>query len=137
MNCERFLNYVDSLEPAETSMPAAMAEHAAACPSCADALATMRRSMALLRTPSTFARADIVSRVGALLPFVQAPRRTVAMRNWVLVGLLIMLGMVFLPLLSDFDALTAVYGSSFTLPVALVLGLVLSVYAVAFVFSNA
>lgn len=137
MNCERFLTYVDSLEPAETAVPKAMAEHACRCPSCAKALESARRSLSLLRAPCARAGTDLSKRVSALLPFAPAPRRSVPMRDWVLAGFLLISGMALLPLMADFKALKTVYGTGFTLPMAIVLGLVVSTYAVVFVFSHA
>lgn len=137
MNCREFLDSLDRLDTSGTAEPGtAMRAHADSCPSCAAAAASMRAALSLCRLPELALSLDLAPRVSALLPFLPAPRRVVSMRNWLGAGLVLVAGMVLLPLLSTFGALRNAYGPGFTLPLAIVLGLVITCYAVAFIFSH-
>ncbi|GAB1456400.1 hypothetical protein MASR2M48_17080 [Spirochaetota bacterium] len=58
------------------------------------------------------------------------------MRNWVLSGFIILVSIIIVPMLSDFRALRSVYGAGFTLPLALMFGVLVTLYAGIFVMSH-
>lgn len=134
MTCKRFLEQLDELD--NQRLPLDMVVHARNCPDCARELAMLGRAIASYRVPDEQANGELLSRVSALLPFVPAPRRVVSMRDWLLVGLLIVISMVMVPLLGDFRALRAAYGTGFTLPVFLTYGVAITLYAGLFIISH-
>ncbi len=138
MNCHDFLDALDRAEgsPYDGPRGAEALSHAEECPSCAAEAASVRAALSLLRLPELACSADLAPRLSALLPFLPAPRRIVSMRDWLAAGLLILAGMVILPLLSSFGILGSQYGTRFTLPLSLVLGLVVSTYGTVFIISH-
>lgn len=137
MTCERFLNYVDSLEKDDLRIPEALASHIEECQTCARAYNTMKKSLELLSMPFPRPSVDLLPAIMAVIPEMEAPRRAISFRSWILAGVFMMFGMLILPLLSDFTSLNTLYGDGFSLAVALVLGMVISVYGLIFVLSNA
>lgn len=134
MTCDRFKRLLDALEGAELSGD--MAEHADGCPECARAAAALKAALSLYRLPELASSVDLTPRVLALIPFIAAPRRIVSLRDWIVSGFVILGGMVLLPLMATFGALRDAYGTRFTLPLAIVLGLVITTYAGVFVSSH-
>ncbi|OHD16699.1 MAG: hypothetical protein A2Y38_03860 [Spirochaetes bacterium GWB1_59_5] len=134
MTCDRFLTQLDALD--NESLPIDMANHARSCRACANESAALRAAIGLYRLPDLAGSSDIAPRVAALLPFMPAPRRTVSMRDWIVTGFVIVSSMVLVPLLTEFRALKAVYGSGFTLPVFLALGSLVTLYSGLFVMSH-
>jgi len=134
MNCDRFINLLDGLE--NEALPVEMAIHARSCPACAREAAAMKAAVGLYRLPDIASSASIAPRVAALLPFMPQPRRTVSMRDWIITGFVIVSSIVLVPLLAEFRALRAVYGSGFTFPVSLALGFIVTLYAGMFVLSH-
>jgi len=134
MTCERFVAALDALD--NEPLPEDLEAHARTCQSCAREAAALRAALGLYRLADVAGSADLVPKVMALLPFVPAPRRVVAMRDWLVAGLVILGSIVLVPLLADFKALKAVYGAAFTLPVSLALGLIITLYAGLFVMSH-
>ena len=134
MTCERFLEQLDGLD--NQRLPIDMVVHARTCPDCERELETLGKALSCYRLPDATPMVDLVPRVSALLPYVPAPRRSVSMRDWLLVGLLIVISMVMVPMLGDFRALRAVYGTGFTLPVFLTYGVAITLYAGLFIMSH-
>lgn len=134
MKCRRFQDSM--LESEDGSLGAEAMAHLRACPSCAKVHALMGSAVALYRLPEARCSRDLAPRVAALLPFLPAPRRLVSMRDWVAVGLFLVSGMALLPLASSFGALRNQYGIGITLPLAIVLGLAITSYAVMFIASH-
>lgn len=134
MTCKRFLEQLDELD--NQRLPLDMVVHARTCPDCARELAMLGRAIASYRVSDEQATGELASRVSALLPFVPAPRRVVSMRDWLLVGLLIVISMVMAPLLGDFRALRAAYGTGFTFSVFLTYGVAITLYACLFIISH-
>jgi hypothetical protein len=134
MTCERFLEQLDGLD--NQGLPIDMVVHARTCPACSRELERLGRALSCYRLPDATPMVDLVPRVSALLPYVPAPRRSVSMRDWLLVGLLIVISMVMVPMLGDFRALRAVYGPGFTLPVFLTYGVAITLYAGLFIISH-
>jgi len=60
----------------------------------------------------------------------------ISLRNWVLVGLLILFSLIASPLGSDFEKMVRLLGSSLLLPVALTSGVVVSLYGALFIGSH-
>lgn len=134
MTCQRFLSMLDGLDNDE--MPRDMVIHARSCPACAAEEAALRAAIGLYRLPDLLSDANIVPKVTALLPFVPAPRRNVSMRDWLLVGFILMVSIVLVPLLAEFRALKALYGSGFSVTISLALGTIVTVYACMFILSH-
>jgi hypothetical protein len=134
MTCDRFLAALDGLDNGPLTID--MAAHVRSCRACASESAALRAAVGLYRIPDLAGSSDITPRLTALLPFMPAPRRTVSMRDWIITGFVIVSSMVLIPLLSEFRALKAVYGSGFTLPVFLALGSLITLYGGMFVMSH-
>ena len=123
MTCERFLELLDGLDNEE--MPATMAAHVRSCTACARRTATLQAAMTLYRLPDLAGSGNLAPRVLSMLPFVSAPRRSVSMRNWLGTGFVLLVSMVMVPMFSDF-----------MVPVSIVLGCLVTVYAGLFVMSH-
>lgn len=145
MTCERFKYLLDGLDerpidadgvPYEGGLPPALAEHARSCPACASEVAALKAALALYRLPDLASSVDLVPRISALIPFIPAPRRVVSMRDWLVGGLALAGSAVLIPLLAGFRELKGAYGSGFTFPLSLIIGLVLTMYAGLFVLSH-
>lgn len=134
MTCERFREQLDGLD--NQRLPIDMVVHARTCPDCARELETLSAALSCYRLPDATPSVDLVPRIAALLPYLPAPRRSVSMRDWLLVGLLIVISMVMVPMLGDFRALRAVYGNGFTVPVFLTYGVAITLYAGLFIMSH-
>lgn len=134
MTCDRYLELLDGLDNEET--PASMAAHIRSCPTCARHTNTLREAMTLYRLPDLAGSGNLAPRVLAMLPFVSTPRRSVSMRNWLGAGFFLLASMVTVPLLSEFRVLRAEFGVGFMLPVSLVLGCLVTLYAGLFVMSH-
>lgn len=134
MTCDRFLAALDGLDNEPLTLE--MAAHARSCHACASELSAMRAAIGLYRLPDLAGSSDITPRVTALLPFMTAPRRTVSMRDWLVTGFVIVSSMVLVPLLAEFRALKADYGSGFTLSVFVALGSLVTLYGGLFVMSH-
>ncbi len=134
MTCERFLEQLDGLD--NQGLPIDMVIHARTCPACSRELEMLGKAITCYRESDGTGMVDLVPRISALLPYVEAPRRSVSMRDWLLVGLLIVISMVMLPMLGDFRALRAVYGPDLTLPIFLTYGVAITLYAGLFTMSH-
>lgn len=134
MTCDRFLATLDGLDNEPWSVD--MAVHARSCRACAGESAALRAAIGLYRLSDLAGSSDITPRVAAMLPFMPAPRRTVSMRDWIVTGFVIVSSIVLVPLLAEFRALKAVYGSGVTLPVFLALGSLVTLYGGLFVMSH-
>jgi hypothetical protein len=134
MTCTQFDALMDALDC--PSLTPDMAAHAVSCPSCAAKAAGYAAALALYRLPELESGIDLAPRINALLPFLPAPRRIVSMRDWLAAGVLLIVSMVLVPLLAEFRLLSASYGSGYTVPLALVLGISVSVYAGLFIISH-
>jgi hypothetical protein len=125
---------LDGLDNEE--LPVDMAIHLRACPECARQTAALKAAVALYRLSGPAGSVDVSRRVAALLPFMEAPRRSISMRDWLAVGLVIFASVILVPLLAEFRELGAAYGTGFTLPVSLALGVIVTLYAGMFVMSH-
>lgn len=134
MTCAQYDELMDALE--SPALPPDMAAHAASCPSCAARSSAYFAALALYRLPELASAADLSPRISALLPFLPAPRRMVSMRDWLAAGLLLIVGVMLVPLLAEFRLLSASYGSGYTVPLALVLGMSVTIYAGLFIASH-
>jgi hypothetical protein len=134
MTCTQFDALMDSTDC--PPLPPDMAAHAASCQSCAAKAAAFSAALALYRLPELAGGGDLTPRINALLPFLPAPRRVVSMRDWLAAGVLLLISMVLVPLLAEFRLLSASYGSGYTVPLALVLGISVTIYAGLFIISH-
>ena len=134
MTCERFLELLDGLDNEE--MPASMAAHVRSCPACARRTSALQAAVTLYRLPDLAGSGNLAPRVLAMLPFVTAPRRSVSMRNWLGAGFVLLASMVMVPLLSEFRVLKGEFGVDFVVPVSIVLGCLVTLYAGLFVMSH-
>ena len=134
MTCQRFLTLLDGLD--NETMSIDMIAHARSCQICTHEYEILRGSLELYQLPDSAASADLVPGIMTKLQYLSPPRRTISMRNWVLSGLVILASIMVVPMLSDFRALRSVYGAGFTLPLALMFGVVVTLYAGVFVISH-
>lgn len=141
MNCEHFLSMLDKMDQLEgQNLPEDMLAHVESCPSCAKELAALKTALALYKLPDLLCSVNLAPSIMsmlAMLPIMEnSPKRLVSMRNWLLVGFIIIISTLFLPLLPDYRLLKDAYGAAFTLPLFLALGFILSIYTGVFVISH-
>lgn len=132
MTCKEFGARLEALEAPQ--LPTDMAAHASSCLSCAAEAASYLAALKLLRLPDLACSVDLAPRLEALLPFIAAPRRSVAMRDWLFVGLIIFASMIFVPLLAEYEVLSS--GSGYNLSFSIVLGIIMTLYASFFIASH-
>lgn len=136
MRCELFWERFDRLDAREEP-GSAMKRHLAACDSCRDRYALVERAIQLFSeegATESAAEAAIEERVMAAVRLSPRPRREFfTPRDWILVGLVIFLSVILMPFGHDAERLIGIFGLSFAIPLALVSGLVVSVYGVLFI----
>jgi hypothetical protein len=113
-----------------------MIAHARSCQVCAHEYEILRAALELYQLPDRVGSTDLVPGIMAQLQYLSPPRRAISMRNWVLSGFIILVSIIIVPMLSDFRALRSVYGAGFTLPLALMFGVLVTLYAGIFVMSH-
>lgn len=134
MNCTEFLDRLDASDGLSTDIELRL--HAAACPGCAKLADKLQAAMTAYRMPDLVSSVDLVPRIMDLIPFLPVPRRVVSMRNWLLVGFILLLSLGGLPLMGGYRALSRQYGTGFSLPLFLVMSGMLSLYVGLFALSH-
>ncbi|HET7839669.1 MAG TPA: hypothetical protein VFL04_07910 [Rectinemataceae bacterium] len=147
VRCEVFLERLDRLDTGQVLGPA-MRAHASSCPACAREAARLGLALEALATAEASAeRGDdplqsrrqrlMVERVMAEIGLMPLPRQDYfAARDWIIAGSVIALSIALIPFGKDFAELMRLFGTGFSLPLALVLGLVLSSYGTYFVATH-
>jgi hypothetical protein len=77
--------------------------------------------------------ASLEERVMAVVRLIPPPRRDVLVRDWLLACAIIMASMAIIPLGDDFNRIKAIFGTSYSLPLSLVLGAGLAAFASLFI----
>ena len=134
MTCDRFLLLLDELD--NDTLPPEMAAHMHTCDACTHEVAVLAKALSLHRLPDTTGAVDLAPRFLECTTGLPVLRRSVSMRDWLLSGVVIVLSVAMMPMLAGFRELRAIYGAGFTLPVALVLGLAVTLYAGLFILSH-
>jgi hypothetical protein len=137
MRCESFLDRFDRLDAGEE--PGLLLRlHLSRCPSCRarveglDAAIESWRAQEGEALPAREAEA-VEGRVMAAVRLMPRPHRELHARNWILAGLVIVASMAFIPYDRNFLFIKELFGESYTLPLFLVLGLLLTVYGAVFI----
>lgn len=134
MTCQRFLSLLDGLD--NEAMSIDMIVHVRSCEACSNEYECLRSALSLYQQPGVAESPDLVPGIMAMLPLLSPPRRAVSMRNWIMSGSILVASIIFVPLLSDYRTLKTVYGAGFTLPLALMFGVVVTLYSGLFVMSH-
>ena len=134
MTCEQCRLELDGMD--NRNPPADMNRHLSNCPRCAQAFTAMQGAMSLYRLPLSLCSRDIAPRIAALLPFMQKPRRVMALRSWLAAGLFLMVSVAFIPFLEAFKMLKAVHGNGFLIPLGIVTGVAVSLYLIIFIATH-
>jgi len=136
VRCETFLEHYDRID-ARSEPGWALRRHLDSCPSCR---ATVERMRAALQAPASDAygvspaEASVEDRVMAVVRLMPQPQRELfSVRDWIIAGSVIVLSMALIPVGSDFGGFIAVVGASYALPLALVLGLGITIYSTLFI----
>jgi hypothetical protein len=132
MNCDDFEERYDRLLDDE-SLPPSLALHLARCPRCSARVEIRRRAIELYRLPQPAEEMDLVGRVMAALPFLPRPRREVAMRNWILAGVILASSIVLVPAQGVFSGVIDTYGPQWMLPFVLVFGFGVAIFGAFFI----
>jgi hypothetical protein len=134
MTCDRFLLLLDEMD--NDILPPEMVAHMHTCDACAGEVAVLAKALGLHRMPDSTDAVDLAPRFLECATGLPVPRRSVSMRDWLLAGVVIVLSVAMMPMLEGFRELRATFGSGFTLPVALVFGLAVTLYAGLFILSH-
>jgi hypothetical protein len=144
MLCEYFRDRYDRLDAGEE--PGILLRlHFALCPACREEAAASRAALAAYRNAEHGADAyredragadRIEERVMAAVRILPRPRRTVSYRDWIVSGLVIAVSMALIPFGDDFNSIKAIFGMSYTLPLMLGLGLVITLYGAVFIATH-
>lgn len=133
MNCERLMNRYLELDNG-APLPLYLRLHTLFCARCRAEIRAMERALAGMRrfAPPTVEDLgeEIMSRV---MRSVSEDGRIVPLYNWVAGGVLILAGVILMRFGDSFIWLRERFGTDLELPLAIVLGVVLSVYAAVFV----
>ncbi len=98
--------------------------------------ARLERALDLYRVPLAATDRDFAERLEAVLPYLPRPGRVVATRNWVGAGILLVASLALVPFGADFRHFRDFFGDAYTLPMALVAGLAVTLYCAIFVAKN-
>ncbi len=130
MTCEQFKRDLDGMDKCDLSP--AMEKHVSDCSSCSRLYMSLHGAEAAIRLPLLLCSKDLVPKIMAMLPFMQKPRRVMALRNWLAVGLFLMASVAFIPFLEAFKMLKDAHGNGFLIPLGIVTGLAVSLYLIIF-----
>ncbi len=134
MTCKQCALELDAMD--NQSLGSVLAGHLSQCPQCSKRFEELRNALMLYRMPLALCAKDIAPRIAAMLPFMQKPRRVMALRNWLAVGLILMISLAFTPFLEAFEMLDTVYGNGFLVPLGIVTGLTVTLYAIIFIATH-
>lgn len=136
MLCEYFRDRYDMLDAGQE--PGLLLRlHLALCPACRAEAERSRAALAAYRNAEDRAGADrIEERVMAAVRILPRPRRAVSYRDWVVSGIVIAVSMALIPFGDDFNSVKAIFGMSYTLPLMLGLGLVITLYGAVFIATH-
>jgi len=151
MLCEYFRDRYDMLDAGEE--PGLLLRlHLALCPACREEAAASREALAAYRDATYRAatlregayRADragpgpdrMEERVMAAVRILPRPKRVVSYRDWIVSCLVIAVSMALIPFGDDFNSIKAIFGRSYTLPLMLALGLVITLYGAVFIATH-
>lgn len=135
MRCETFLEQYDRLDNRRALAPL-LRLHLASCSSCRSKVLRTGAALDAYRRVEP-SRSDLLEeRIMSAVRLLPHPRRVVSVRDWVVTGGLIALSMALIPLGDQFDSIKAFFGSSYALPLALVLGFILTAYGALFIGSH-
>jgi anti-sigma factor RsiW len=137
VRCKTFWERYDRLD-ARTEPGPALKRHLASCDACraeAELLQKTIRSFSEdIQTLSPAAEGALEDRVMAIVRLLPPPQREFfTVRDWIIAGFVILLSMTLMPFGQDFERLLSIFGTSFALPLALVLGLGITLYGILFV----
>ena len=118
-------------------MSPAMARHLASCAACRGEVERMDAALHALvaRLPErTLSEEEFETRVMSAVRLMPAPRRELlSVRDWIIAGCAVLLSMALIPVGGNFGLFIAVAGVSYALPLALVLGVGITLYSALFV----
>ncbi len=134
MTCEQFNRELDAMDNGDPSP--AMNRHVLECAACGRLYSSMRSALAVYRLPLALCSRDLGPRIAAMLPFMQKPKRVMALRNWLAAGLVLMVSVAFIPFLEAFKMLNDVYGNGFLIPLGIVTGIAVSLYLIIFIATH-
>jgi hypothetical protein len=136
MNCESCVNsYIES--SGDLSLRARI--HLATCVKCSKEIARMERAEALLRNSSPRPSRDLNYAIMAaikLQPRKEGEQESERLVRWIVVGFFLIAGLLLMPFGEGFGWGRAVFGNDYALPMSLVLGGALTVFALIFVFTH-
>jgi hypothetical protein len=122
---------------ADRPRPLGLLFHLWRCPVCAAEARRLEGAIAVLRAARRAAAPDFSAAVmGALRREPALGQATVSLRDWMLVGALILLAAAALPFGDAFVWLRASLGPELLLPLSLTFGLGLTVYCLVFILSH-
>jgi hypothetical protein len=130
MTCEQAMRDYCSGDN-NASLGEALLAHLASCPSCRGEVESMRAVLHSLVVDQPLLDSDLS---GTILERIGEERMPIS--AWILPGLLILLGTAWLPFSREFAALSSRVGGSFEPTTSLVMGLMLTVYALLFIGLN-
>lgn len=146
MLCEYFRDRFDMLDAGEEPGPL-LRLHLALCPACRAEAAKSRAALMAYRAATRREDAFRVDRAGsvpdrieervmAAVRILPRPKRAVSYRDWIVSGLVIAVSMALIPFGDDFNSIKAIFGMSYTLPLMLALGLVITLYGAVFIATH-
>jgi anti-sigma factor RsiW len=137
MRCDSFLDRWDMLDAGEE--PGFFLKlHLAGCPECRARVEALDRTLAAYRAArpcekDAAAAEAVEERVMAAVNLMPRPHRELRARDWAVAGFAIMLSMAMIPFDRNFSVIKELFGTSYALPLSLVLGLVMAGYGAVFI----
>jgi len=137
MRCDEFLDRHDRLDSGEE--PGLFLRlHLASCPACRARVAEQAAALEAIRAaaagPLDAELEDAIEdRVMAAVHLLPRPRRELHARDWAISGLVIFASLALVPFDANYGLLRDLVGESFTMPLCLVLGLVVTIYGAVFI----
>jgi hypothetical protein len=154
MRCESFLDRYDLLDAGEE--PGILLRlHLARCPRCQEKVLAVNGALAAYREESAAPGFDeeggsmregaffaveederVDERIMAAVRLLPKPRREANVRDWAIAGGLIVASMALIPFDQSISSIKEIFGTSYALPLSLVLGIALTVYAAVFIATH-
>lgn len=142
MRCETFLDRYDLLDAGEEP-GMALRLHLARCPSCRDRVAAMDAALAAYREEAADEAARLSPEAERLEDHIMAavrllpkPKRELHANDWAMAGLVLLGALALIPFDANFGIIKAFFGTSYSLPFALVVGVALTVFGTVFIATH-
>jgi predicted anti-sigma-YlaC factor YlaD len=137
MKCDRAMKMFLELDNNE-AVPLRVKAHMVFCPRCRAEITAMAEELLVLRHLSPYEPdADITAEVmAAILKLSPVPEHTISNIKWLSVGSIILMSLFLISFSESLQWLTTRFGAHLMIPLSVVMGLIMSLYAILFISTH-